>query len=191
MKHSNFDKTLTLFLTFLKIGAFTFGGGYAMVALLESEFIYKKKWIEKDDFLNMIAIAESTPGPMAVHSASYIGYHVAGFDGATAATLAVCIPSFIVIYCISLFFNQFLSLHYITCAFKGIQVCVVYLILTAGIRMLKNLERNLFNTLIILIVAIIMIIFSITATSFSSIYYILICGGVGVIVYFFKKNIQR
>ena len=188
MKHSNFDKTLTLFLTFLKIGAFTFGGGYAMVALLESEFIYKKKWIEKDDFLNMIAIAESTPGPMAVNSATYIGYHVAGFYGATAATLAVCIPSFIVIYCISLFFNQFLSLHYITCAFKGIQV---YLILTAGIRMLKNLERNLFNTLIILIVAIIMVIFSITATSFSSIYYILICGGVGVIVYFFKKNIQR
>lgn len=191
MKHSNFDKTLTLFLTFLKIGAFTFGGGYAMVALLESEFIYKKKWIEKDDFLNMIAIAESTPGPMAVNSATYIGYHVAGFYGANAATLAVCIPSFIVIYCISLFFNQFLSLHYITCAFKGIQVCVVYLILTAGIRMLKNLERNLFNTLIILIVAIIMVIFSITATSFSSIYYILICGGVGVIVYFFKKNIQR
>ena len=191
MKHSNFDKTLTLFLTFLKIGAFTFGGGYAMVALLESEFIYKKKWIEKDDFLNMIAIAESTPGPMAVNSATYIGYHVAGFYGATATTLAVCIPSFIVIYCISLFFNQFLSLHYITCAFKGIQVCVVYLILTAGIRMLKNLERNLFNTLIILIVAIVMVIFSITATSFSSIYYILICGGVGVIVYFFKKNIQR
>ena len=154
MKHSNFDKTLTLFLTFLKIGAFTFGGGYAMVALLESEFIYKKKWIEKDDFLNMIAIAESTPGPMAVNSATYIGYHVAGFYGATAATLAVCIPSFIIIYCISLFFNQFLSLHYITCAFKGIQVCVVYLILTVGIRMLKNLERNLFNTLIILIVAI-------------------------------------
>ena len=159
MEHSNFNKTLTLFLTFLKIGAFTFGGGYAMFALLESEFIYKKKWIEKDDFLNMIAIAESTPGPMAVNSATYIGYHIAGFGGATTATLAVCIPSFIIIYCISLFFNQFLSLHYITCAFKGIQVCVVYLILTAGIRMLKNLERNLFNTLIILIVAIIMVFF--------------------------------
>ena len=72
MKHSNFDKTLTLFLTFLKIGAFTFGGGYAMVALLESEFIYKKKWIEKDDFLNMIAIAESTPGPMAVTLATIL-----------------------------------------------------------------------------------------------------------------------
>ena len=103
MKHSNFDKTLTLFLTFLKIGAFTFGGGYAMVALLESEFIYKKKWIEKDDFLNMIAIAESTPGPMAVNSATYIGYHIAGFGGATAATIAVCIPSFIIIYFIRYF----------------------------------------------------------------------------------------
>ena len=89
MKHSNFDKTITLFLTFLKIGAFTFGGGYAMVALLESEFIYKKKWIEKDDFLNMIAIAESTPGPMAVNSATYIGYHVAGFYGATAFLLSL------------------------------------------------------------------------------------------------------
>ena len=147
--------------------------------------------VEKDDFLNMIAIAESTPGPMAVNSATYIGYHIAGFGGATAATIAVCIPSFIIIYFISLFFNEFLSLHYVACAFKGIQVCVVYLILTAGIRMLKNLEKNLFNTLIILIVAIIMIVFSITATSFSSIYYILICGVIGVIVYFFKKNIQR
>ena len=85
MKHSNLIKLLLCFLTFLKIGAFTFGGGYAMVALLESEFIYKKKWIEKDDFLNMIAIAESTPGPMAVNSATYIGYHVAGFYGATVS----------------------------------------------------------------------------------------------------------
>ncbi len=138
----------------------------------------------------MIAIAESTPGPMAVNSATYIGYHIAGFGGATAATIAVCIPSFIIIYFISLFFNEFL--HYVACAFKGIQVCVVYLILTAGIRMLKNLEKNLFNTLIILIVAIIMIVFfNYGNFFFSSIYYILICGGVGVIVYFFKKNIQR
>ena len=87
------SKIRELFGTFFKIGAFTFGGGYAMVALLESEFIYKKKWIGKDDFLNMIAIAESTPGPMAVNSATYIGYHVAGFYGATAATLAVFLLS--------------------------------------------------------------------------------------------------
>lgn len=67
-------KEWTLFLTFLKIGAFTFGGGYAMIALLENEFVERKKWIEKDDFLNMVAIAESTPGPVAINSATYIGY---------------------------------------------------------------------------------------------------------------------
>lgn len=75
-------KEWTLFLTFLKIGAFTFGGGYAMIALLENEFVERKKWIEKDDFLNMVAIAESTPGPVAINSATYIGYKIAGLFGA-------------------------------------------------------------------------------------------------------------
>ena len=102
-------KEWTLFFTFLKIGAFTFGGGYAMIALLENEFVERKKWIEKDDFLNMVAIAESTPGPVAINSATYIGYKIAGLFGAAAATVAVCIPSFTVIFCISLFFDQFLS----------------------------------------------------------------------------------
>ena len=74
-------KEWTLFLTFLKIGAFTFGGGYAMIALLENEFVERKKWIEKDDFLNMVAIAESTPGPVAINSATYIGYKIAGLFG--------------------------------------------------------------------------------------------------------------
>lgn len=93
-------KLCTLFLTFLKIGAFTFGGGYAMVALLENEFIAKKKWIDKKEFLDMIAIAESTPGPIAINSATYIGYHIAGVPGAATATLGVCIPSFVIIYLI-------------------------------------------------------------------------------------------
>ena len=87
-----------MFLTFLKIGAFTFGGGYAMIALLENEFVEHKKWIEKDDFLNMVAIAESTPGPVAINSATYIGYKIAGLFGAAVATMAVCIPSFTVIF---------------------------------------------------------------------------------------------
>ena len=115
-------KLMTIFLAFLKIGAFTFGGGYAMIALLENELIEKKKWIEHDEFLNMVAVAESTPGPIAINSATYIGYHLAGFSGATVATLAVCIPSFLIIYCISLFLERFLSLTYVACAFKGIQV---------------------------------------------------------------------
>ena len=115
-------KEWTLFLTFLKIGAFTFGGGYAMIALLENEFVERKKWLKKDDFLNMVAIAESTPGPVAINSATYIGYKIAGLFGAAVATVAVCIPSFTVIFCISLFFDQFLSLTWVSCAFRGIQV---------------------------------------------------------------------
>lgn len=129
----------SLFITFLKIGAFTFGGGYAMIALLENEFVEKKKWLEKSEFLDMVAVAESTPGPVAINSATYIGYKIAGFAGAAMSTLAVCIPSFFVIYSISLFFDQFLSLRWVSCAFRGIQVCVIYLILTAGLKMLKSI----------------------------------------------------
>ena len=132
----------SLFITFLKIGAFTFGGGYAMIALLENEFVEKKKWLEKSEFLDMVAVAESTPGPVAINSATYIGYKIAGFAGAAMSTLAVCIPSFFVIYGISLFFDQFLSLRWVSCAFRGIQVCVIYLILTAGLKMLKSIDKN-------------------------------------------------
>ena len=138
-------KEWTLFLTFLKIGAFTFGGGYAMIALLENEFVECKKWIEKDDFLNIVAMAESTPGPVAINSATYIGYKIAGLFGAAAATVAVCIPSFTVIFCISLFFDQFLSLTWVSRAFRGIQVCVIYLISCAGLKNLKNIGRNCFK----------------------------------------------
>lgn len=177
-------KEWTLFLTFLKIGAFTFGGGYAMIALLENEFVERKKWLKKDDFLNMVAIAESTPGPVAINSATYIGYKIAGLFGAAVATVAVCIPSFTVIFCISLFFDQFLSLTWVSCAFRGIQVCVIYLISSAG---LKTIERNAFNTVILLSVIAAMLACTVFAVSFSSVYYILICGTAGLAIFFLKK----
>ena len=182
-------KVWTLFLTFLKIGAFTFGGGYAMIALLENEFVERKKWIEKDDFLNMVAIAESTPGPVAINSATYIGYKIAGLFGAAAATVAVCIPSFTVIFCISLFFDQFLSLTWVSRAFRGIQVCVIYLIsfAVAGLKMLKSIKRNAFNTVILLSVIAAMLACTVFAVSFSSVYYILICGTAGLAIFFLKK----
>lgn len=142
-------KVSTLFWTFLKIGAFTFGGGYAMVALLEHEFVEEKQWVSREEFLDMVAIAESTPGPVAVNSATYIGYKIDGTAGAAASTVAVCIPSFVVIYCISLFFDRFLSLTVVAHAFRGIQVCVIYLILSAGLKMLHQLERNAFNVCIL------------------------------------------
>ena len=118
----------TLFFTFFKIGLFTFGGGYAMIALLEEEFIQRRKWLDKDEFLDMTAIAESTPGPVAINSATYLGYKLAKVPGAATATVAVCLPSFLIIYAISLFFEQFTQLTVIANAFKGIQVCVIYLI---------------------------------------------------------------
>lgn len=180
-------KLIQLFLMFLKIGAFTFGGGYAMIALLENEFIEKKKWIDREEFLNMVAIAESTPGPVAINSATYIGYRVGGAAGAALSTLAVSIPSFVIIYLISFFFDKFLSLTYVAYAFKGIQVCVVYLIASAGVRMFKGLEKNVFNYCVLGLVIIVMTVFSITAVSFSSIFYIVISGVAGWAVYMLGK----
>ena len=178
---------LSLFLTMLKIGLFTFGGGYAMIALLENEFVEKKKWLEKDDFLDVAAIAESTPGPIAINAATYIGYKNSGIIGSMIATLGICIPSFVIIYAISLFFDAFLSLTLVAYAFKGIQICVVYLILTAGLKMLKQMKKTAFNMIIISITLICMIVFSLFAVKFSTIFYILISGACGVAVYLLGK----
>ena len=178
---------LWLFLTMLKIGLFTFGGGYAMIALLENEFVEKKKWLEKDEFLDVTAIAESTPGPIAINAATYMGYKNAGIIGSIIATLGICIPSFVIIYAISLFFDAFLSLTLVEYAFKGIQICVVYLILTAGLKMLKQMKKTVFNMIIISITLICMVVFSLFAVKFSTIFYILISGICGVVVYLLDK----
>ena len=178
---------LSLFLTMLKIGVFTFGGGYAMIALLENEFVEKKKWLKKDEFLDVAAIAESTPGPIAINAATYIGYNNCGIIGSIIATLGICIPSFVIIYAISLFFDAFLSLTLVAYAFKGIQICVVYLILTAGLKMLKQMKKTVFNTIIILVTLVCMVVFSLFAVKFSTIFYILISGICGVAVYLIGK----
>lgn len=178
---------LSLFLTMLKIGLFTFGGGYAMIALFENEFVEKKKWLKKDEFLDVAAIAESTPGPIAINAATYIGYKNAGIIGSIIATLGICIPSFIIIYAISLFFDAFLSLTLVAYAFKGIQICVVYLILTAGLKMLAHMKKNAFNIIIISITLICMVVFSLFAVKFSTIFYIMISGACGVVVYLLGK----
>ena len=178
---------LWLFLTMLKIGLFTFGGGYAMIALLENEFVEKKKWLEKDEFLDVAVIAESTPGPIAINAATYIGYKNSGMIGSMIATLGICIPSFVIIYAISLFFDAFLSFTLVAYAFKGIQICVVYLILTAGLKMLRQMKKTTFNMIIISITLICMIVFSLFAVKFSTIFYILISGACGVAVYLLGK----
>lgn len=170
----------TLFFTFFKIGLFTFGGGYAMIALLEEEFIQRRKWLDKDEFLDMTAIAESTPGPVAINSATYLGYKLAKVPGATTATVAVCLPSFLIIYAISLFFEQFTQLTVIASAFKGIQVCVIYLIFSAGVRMLKSLDKSPFATGVLAAVMLVMVGLSLAGVSVSSILLILLSGAAGV-----------
>ena len=170
----------TLFFTFFKIGLFTFGGGYAMIALLEEEFIQRRKWLDKDEFLDMTAIAESTPGPVAINSATYLGYKLAKVPGAATATVAVCLPSFLIIYAISLFFEQFTQLTVIANAFKGIQVCVIYLIFSAGVRMLKALDKSPFATGVLVAVMLVMTSLSLAGISVSSILLILLSGAAGV-----------
>ena len=170
----------TLFFTFFKIGLFTFGGGYAMIALLEEEFIQRCKWLDKDEFLDMTAIAESTPGPVAINSATYLGYKLAKIPGAATATVAVCLPSFLIIYAISLFFEQFTQLTVIANAFKGIQVCVIYLIFSAGVRMLKALDKSPFATGVLAAVMLVMVGLSLAGVSVSSILLILLSGAAGV-----------
>ena len=170
----------TLFFTFFKIGLFTFGGGYAMIALLEEEFIQRRKWLDKDEFLDMTAIAESTPGPVDINSATYLGYKLAKVPGAATATVAVCLPSFLIIYAISLFFEQFTQLTVIANAFKGIQVCVIYLIFSAGVRMLKALDKSPFATGVFAAVMLVMVGLSLAGVSVSSILLILLSGAAGV-----------
>ena len=177
-------KTLfALFFTMFKIGLFTFGGGYAMIAIIERELVERKKWIEHEEFMDVIAIAESTPGPLAINSATYIGYKIGGVLGSVFATLGVVLPSFIIIYLISLVFDKFLSLVWVQYAFRGIQACVAFLILSAGFKMLKKLEKNAFNLIFIILTVGCLVGFSLFAIDFSSIFYVLIGGVVGLTVY--------
>lgn len=185
------NKILVLFLTMLKIGLFSFGGGYAMIALMENELVEKKKWLAKEDFINMITIAESTPGPIAINSATYVGFRIGKFWGSLVSTIAVCVPSFIIIFIISLFLDDFLKLTYVQYAFKGIQVCVVYLILKAGLKMLKNMDKSLLSYSIFITVLILFVVLSIFSKSISSVIYIIISALIGIIVYIFSKIKER
>lgn len=186
-----FKILLEMFLTLFKIGLFTFGGGYAMLALLESELVEKKGWLEKEEFLDMVAIAESTPGPIAINSATYIGYKRAKVIGSAAATLGVCLPSFIIIFLISLFLDKFLEFRLVEYAFRGIQACVVYLILSAGLKMLKGLKKDVISIIILCTVLVAMILLSIFAAEFSTIIFILISGVIGLVAYFIRTSGKR
>ena len=187
MANRNSKRLLDVPLSMLKIGAFTFGGGYAMIALLENEFVSRRGWMSREEFLDLTAIAESTPGPIAVNSATYIGYRVAGVAGAALGTLAVCLPSFLVIFLISLFFDRFLSLRYVSYAFRGIQVAVVYLIASAGLKMLRTMQKTPLSCALCGICGVGLVVLTLTAASFSSVFFILAGGAVGVLAWLIAR----
>ena len=178
---------LQLFLTMLKIGLFTFGGGYAMIALLENEMVSSKKWIGREEFLDLVAIAESTPGPIAINAATYIGYKVAGFRGSLFATIGMCLPSFVIIYTISLFFDAFLSLSLVAAAFQGIRVCVVYLIFNAGMKLLKGMQKTAFNLTVLVCVITCLVAVTVFSFRFSTIVLILACGCLGLGTHYWNR----
>ncbi len=180
-----------LFLSMMKIGMFTFGGGYAMINLLDNEFVERKKWLGSEEFMNLVTIAESTPGPIAINCSTYIGYKKEKILGSVFATLGMCVPSFTIIFLISLFFNQFLSIAWVASAFQGIQVCVIFLILSAGVKMLKKIKKKPFNLIVLSATFLCMVAFSVFSVNFSSIFYILISGFVGLLIYligYFKSK---
>ena len=142
-------KALQLFVTFFKIGAFTFGGGYAMIPLIQREVVEEKKWITDDDILEIIAISESTPGPIAINSATFIGYRICGFWGSFFATLGVVLPSFVIILLISFVLKEFQDLKAVQYAFEGIRAGVLALLIKALVGMYKKSPKNLVSYIVI------------------------------------------
>lgn len=179
---------LLLFLSMLKIGCFAFGGGYAIIALLENEFISKRKWIDHDEFMDVAAIAESTPGPIAINVATYIGYKLKGFLGAVIATVGMCLPSFVIMYFVSLFYDRFMEIALVSAAFKGIQICVVYLIASAAFKMLKKMKKTPLNIAVFSVTCVGMIICTLFDIRISSVWFILFAGILGLSVFLIRKN---
>lgn len=179
---------LLLFLSMLKIGCFAFGGGYAIIALLENEFISKRKWIDHDEFMDVVAIAESTPGPIAINVATYIGYKLKGFLGAVIATVGMCMPSFVIMYLVSLFYDRFMEVPLVSAAFKGIQICVVYLIASAAFKMLKKMKKTPLNIAVFSVTCIGMILCTLFDIRISSVWFILFAGILGLSVFLIRKN---
>ncbi|WP_242830368.1 chromate transporter [Butyrivibrio sp. AE3009] len=178
---------IELFLTFAKIGLFTFGGGYAMISLIQDICVEKKKWISHDEMMDITVIAESTPGPIAINCATYVGYKKRGMVGAVAATAGVILPSFIIIYLISLFLDSFLEIAWIASAFKGIKIAVGILILDAALKMIIKMPKKPFQLFVLITVFLIMMAVNLFSIKISSIS-LMIAAGLCSLVTFCVRN---
>ena len=165
-----------LFWSFFKIGAFTFGGGYAMIPLIHKEAVDRHRWITDEDILDIIAIAESTPGVMAVNSATFVGYRAGGFWGSLLATCGVVLPSFFVISVLSFFIGAVEDNRWVFCAFLGVRAGVVALLAHTVMRLSKGGCKSAFGTLVMIISLLLA-----AATSFDVVYILLAAAGAGII----------
>ena len=178
----------TLLFTMLKIGLFTFGGGYAMIALLEAEFVTKRAWLEREEFLDMVAIAESTPGPIAINAATYVGYKQAGIPGSIAATVGMVLPSFIIIYLISSALDNFLEIAWIAQAFRGIKIGVGLLIFNVALTMLKKMKKKRQPRIIAGCAFAIMLTVNFLALNLSTITLLIAAGSVSLAIFAAKQK---
>lgn len=176
-----------LFLTFFKIGLFTFGGGYAMISIIEDNCVEQKKWISHDEMMDITVIAESTPGPIAINCATFVGYKIAGMFGAVAATLGVVLPSFVIIFVISTFLDNFLEIPFIANAFMGIKVAVGILIFNAGLTMLKKMSSKTLPRMIMTGSFVVMFLVNLFSWKFSSIRMMLVAAVISLICFVIQE----
>ena len=182
---------LDLFLTFAKIGMFTFGGGYAMISVIENNCVERKKWITHDEMMNMTVVAESTPGPIAINCSTFTGYKIAGFPGALASTVGIVIPSFVIIFAISMFLDNFLELTIVANAFRGIKIAVGLLILQAAVNMIKNMKKKPLPVIITACSAASMLLINIFSWSFSSVSLMLIAAAVSLVIFLLSGEAKK
>ncbi len=174
---------LELFLTFCKIGLFTFGGGYAMISIIENTCVEHKKWITHDEMMNVTVVAESTPGPISINCATYIGYQQGKLPGAIAATVGVILPSFVIIYTISMFLDRFLEFTLVANAFRGIQCAVGILIFNAAVNMMRKMKKTALSWGILVVSFCVMLGVDVFSWNFSSISLILIAAAFSLVLY--------
>ena len=177
---------LQIFTTFFKIGLFTFGGGYAMIPLIQKETVENKKWITNDDILEIAAVSESTPGPIAINSATFIGYKICGFWGAFFATTAVIIPSFVIIFAISSILRRIQNLKIVEYAFFGIRAGVLALVVKALIDVYLQCEKNAISYFIMIGAFAAAAVFEINV-----IVIVIVCAFIGFICSVNKYNAEK
>ena len=179
---------LDLFLTFAKIGLFTFGGGYAMISLIENSCVEKKGWLTHDEIMTVTVIAESTPGPIAINCATFVGYKQKGLIGAIAATIGMVLPSFSIIFLISMFLDNFLEIAWIAHAFMGVKIAVGILILDAAIKMIRKMQKKPIPLTIMACAFLAMLLIDIFALHVSSITLMLIAAVISLAIFLTRRN---